>query len=295
MRPGAEHRQQINTPHESCNMPSKFFRVATEGATTDGREIQRDWIKQMAKNFNRAKYGARVWLEHLRGVLPESSFAALGDVLAVEARTVEEGKLALFAQIEALPSLVAMNKAGQKIYTSIEVDPNFAKSGEAYLTGLAVTDSPASLGTEVLKFAAQNPDASPYKGRKHSEGALFSAAVETDLGLEGDAETIASSILTKFSDMLKNLSGIAAPKHTPETTEVFATKTLEVLGAADAAIQQQAKELAAAKADNAKLAGEFATLQTDFKALTDKLSKQDGDPTQRPPATGTEGMAKADC
>ena len=249
----------------------------------------------MAKNFNRQKYGARVWLEHMRGMLPESSFAALGDVLAVEARTVEDGKLALFAQIEALPALVAMNKAKQKIYTSIEVDPNFAKTGEAYLTGLAVTDSPASLGTEVLKFAAGNPDASPFKGKKHSEGALFSAAVETELGLEGDAESIASTLINKFSDLLKNLSGIAAPKHTPETTEVFATKTLEVLGAADAAIQHQAKELATEKAAREKLAGEFSALEKKFNELTVKLSKQDGGGTTRPEATGTEGAVLADC
>lgn len=276
-------------------MPSKFFRVATEGATTDGREIQRSWIEQMAKNFNREKYGPRVWLEHMRGMLPESSFAALGDVLALEARTVEDGKLALYAQIEALPALVAMNKAKQKIYTSIEVDPNFAKSGEAYLTGLAVTDSPASLGTEVLKFAAGNPDASPFKGKKHSEGALFSAAVETELGLEGDAESIASTLITKFSDMLKNLSGIAAPKHTPEPPEVFATKTLEVLGAADAAIQHQAKELATEKAAREKLAGEFSALEKKFNELTVTLSKQDGGGTARPEATGTEGAVLADC
>ena len=276
-------------------MPSKFFRVATEGATTDGREIQRSWIEQMAKNFNRQKYGARVWLEHMRGMLPESSFAALGDVLAVEARTVEDGKLALFAQIEALPALVAMNKAKQKIYTSIEVDPNFAKSGEAYLTGLAVTDSPASLGTEVLKFAAGNPDASPFKGKKHSDGALFSAAVETELGLEGDAESIASTLITKFSDMLKNLSGITAPKPTPETTDVFATKTLEVLGAADAAIQHQSKELAAEKAAREKLAGDFSALEKKFNELTVKLGAQDGNTTDRPEATGTEGAVLADC
>lgn len=276
-------------------MPSKFFRVATEGATTDGREIQRSWIEQMAKNFNREKYGARVWLEHMRGMLPESAFAALGDVLAVEARPVEDGKLALFAQIEALPALVAMNKAKQKIYTSIEVDPNFAKSGEAYLTGLAVTDSPASLGTEVLKFAAGNPDASPFKGKKHSEGALFSAAVETELGLEGDAESIASTLITKFSDMLKNLSGITAPKPTPETSDAFATKTLEVLGAADAAIQQQAKELATEKAAREKLAGEFNTLQANFNELSKKLSQQDSSTTTRPEATGSEGVVQADC
>ena len=276
-------------------MPSKFFRVATEGASTDGREIQRSWIEQMAKNFNREKYGARVWLEHYRGTVPGGAFDALGDVISVEARTVEDGKLALFAQIEALPALVAMNKAKQKIYTSIEVDPNFAKTGEAYLTGLAVTDSPASLGTEVLKFAAGNPDASPFKGKKHSEGALFTAAVETELGLEGDAESIATLLINRFSEALKTLSGIAAPKPTPETSDAFATKTLEVLGAADAAIQQQAKELATGKAAREKLAGEFNTLQANFNELSKKLSQQDGSTTQRPEATGSEGVVQADC
>lgn len=276
-------------------MPTKFFRVATEGATTDGREIQRTWIEQMAKNYKPATYGARVWLEHYRGVTPDSAFAALGDVMALEARPVEDGKLALFAQIEALPTLVAMNKAKQKIYTSIEVDPNFAKTGEAYMTGLAVTDSPASLGTEVLKFAAGNPDASPFKGKKHTEGALFTAALETDLGMEGDAQSAANLLLTKFSEMLSNLRGIATPKHTPETTEVFATKTLEVLGAADAAIQHHATELATTQAAHAKLASEFTALQADFKKLSEKLSTQDNSNTQRPAATGTEGTLQADC
>ncbi len=276
-------------------MPSKFFRVATEGASTDGREIQRSWIEQMAKNFNREKYGARVWLEHYRGTVPGGAFDALGDVISVEARTVEDGKLALFAQIEALPALVAMNKAKQKIYTSIEVDPNFAKTGEAYLTGLAVTDSPASLGTEVLKFAAGNPDASPFKGKKHSEGALFTAAVETELGLEGDAESIATLLINRFSEALKTLSGIAAPKPTPETSDAFATKTLEVLGAADAAIQQQATELATEKAAREKLAGEFNTLQANFNELSKKLSQQDSSTTKRPEATGSEGVVQADC
>jgi hypothetical protein len=51
-------------------------------------------------------------------------------------------------------------KAGQKVYTSMEIQPNFANSGKCYLVGLAVTDDPASLGTEYLEFcsrAAQNP------------------------------------------------------------------------------------------------------------------------------------------
>ena len=163
------------------------------------------------------------------------------------------------------------------------------------MTGLAVTDSPASLGTEVLKFAAGNPDASPFKGKKHSEGALFTAAVETELGLEGDAESIATQLINRFSEALKTLSGFAAPKPTPETSDAFATKTLEVLGAADAAIQQQAKELATEKAAREKLAGEFNTLQANFNELSKKLSQQDSSTTKRPEATGSEGVVQADC
>lgn len=106
---------------------SKFFRVVTEGDTTDGRVVQRSWIEQMAKNFNREKYGARVWLEHLRGILPDSLFKALGDVTAVKAEEVDIGgekKLALLAQIDPTDDLVAMNKARQKIYSSVEIDPS---------------------------------------------------------------------------------------------------------------------------------------------------------------------------
>ncbi len=273
-------------------MAGRFFRVATEGATTDGREIQRAWIEQMAKNYKPATYSARVWLEHIRGVTPDSAFAALGDVLALEARTVEDGKLALFAQIEALPALVAINKAKQKLYSSIEVDPNFAKTGEAYMTGLGVTDSPASLGTEVLKFAAGNPAASPFAGKKHSAGALFTAAVETDLGLEGEAEGAAVGLIAKFTEMLGDLRSAInpPPKVTaaPEKPEAFGAKALEVLGAADAAIQQHARELAAEKAAREKLQGEF-------NALKETLSRQDGSASHRPSATGSEASMKADC
>ena len=52
----------------STTTKSKFFRVAVEGATTDGRIIERAWLEQMAKNFDPAKYGARIWMEHMRGM-----------------------------------------------------------------------------------------------------------------------------------------------------------------------------------------------------------------------------------
>ena len=80
--------------------PSKFFRVATEGATTDGRNIDRATIEQLAATYNPKTYGARIWLEHIRGIVPDSQFKAYGDVIAVKAEEVDTDsgkKLALFA------------------------------------------------------------------------------------------------------------------------------------------------------------------------------------------------------
>ena len=136
---------------------SKWFVVATEGATTDGRAINRTWIEQMAKNYDPKKYGARINIEHIKFRLlwkDEPHSKCYGDVTGLKAEENKEGKLQLLAQIDPTADLIALNKDRQKIYTSIEVDPNFADTGEAYLVGLAVTDTPASLGTEMLQFSA---------------------------------------------------------------------------------------------------------------------------------------------
>ena len=63
---------------------SKFFRVAVEGATTDGRTIERQWLVDAAETYNPNTYGARVWLEHFRSVLPDGPFKAYGDVVALK-------------------------------------------------------------------------------------------------------------------------------------------------------------------------------------------------------------------
>lgn len=276
---------------------SKWFRVATEGATTDGRAIQRVWIEQMAKNFNPAKYGARVWIEHMRGLLPDSAFAAQGDVLAVKAEQVEDGKLALFAQIKPLESLVAMNKAGQKLYTSIEVDPNFADTGEAYLVGLAVTDTPASLGTELLTFAQQNPEANPLAGRKTSKDTLFSAATEFTLELEAEQpEVVAGPLATaleKFTTVMTKLMGGDKPapavqQHSTQVPDVAAALTA-MQDMAQAFGAQRAKDAAAL----AELQTKFTKLEAEHKELVTKLSQQEQG-TPRPTASGGDGYVQAD-
>ena len=131
----------------------KRFRVAREGQTVDGRELTGQEIQQMGASYSLEKYGARINLEHYSGWSPEPPFNAYGDIIKVEA-VQEDGKWVLYNTLSALPNFVAMNKKGQKIYPSIEFYRNFAGTGIAYQVGLGLTDTPASLGTEPIKFSS---------------------------------------------------------------------------------------------------------------------------------------------
>lgn len=276
---------------------SKFFRVATEGATTDGREITRTDIEQMAKSYNPAKYAARVWLEHYRGLVPGGSFDALGDVTAIESREVEGGKLALFAQIEPLPKLIEMNKAKQKLFSSVEIHPQLGDTGGAYLFGLGVTDSPASLGTEVLKFS-QTAAASPFADRKADKSTLYAAAQEFTLELEPELPEATTgplaSALDKFSALLAKAIGTDKPA--PATTvQQHSSQAPEVM-AALAATQEVVTAFASQQAHDSKaladLKKQFSQLQADHQGLVTKLSTESAD-DQRPPAIGGDGYEQA--
>ncbi|MNZ48437.1 Phage capsid scaffolding protein (GPO) serine peptidase [compost metagenome] len=265
---------------------SKWFRVAVEGTTTDKRKIERSWLEQAAKNFNQATYGARVWLEHFRSVLPDSPFKAYGDIAAVKVEEVEingQKKLAMFVQIEPTADLIAMNKAKQKIYTSIEIDDSFADTGEAYIVGLAVTDSPASLGTDVLAFSAQKPDASPFKDRHYSATSMFTEAVEVELSFDEieDKPSLGAALFTKVQELLKGKQA----KDDGEFAQV---------GQAVETIAEHVKDLSDqfGKTDPlvTQLSSQVKTLQTELADLKTKLGNTaDHSQQQRPEVTGGAG------
>lgn len=284
----------MSTPAKSTPVKSKFFRVAVSGATTDGRVIERTQIEQMAKNFDPLKYGARIWMEHLRSTYADGPFKAYGDVTALKTEefTVDgEKRLALMAEIKPLPELVAMTKAGQKIYTSIEINPKFAASGEAYLMGLGVTDSPASLGTEVLEFAAKNPAANPFTKRKQAPENLFSAAVEVTLEFESEEDT------GKFSTLFTGIKDKLA-KFTSRSDDTTG-KVLEVVNEMADGMGQLSEKHSATATGLATLEKSFATLQTEHKALQDKFNTIDTTDASkhslRPPAPGGAGNVLTDC
>lgn len=279
---------------------SKFFRVAVEGATTDGRQIERQWLVDAAETYSQNTYGARVWIEHMRSLLPDSPFRAYGDVVALKTEEVEIAgakKLALFAQIEPTADLVTMNKARQKMFTSIEIRPKFADTGRAYLDGIAVTDTPASLGTEMLTFSAQHPDKNPLASRKRDPENLFSEAIEVALEFE-EIEDESSKVLGIFSRVLEAL-GKSKDKEGKDAT--LFTELGESVEAMAEHVAGQGEAFAAEKSAREKLQTAHDKLSADFTELVKKLeSTPDNTGTKpqfssRPPATGGDGALVTDC
>jgi len=126
--------------------------AATEGATVDGRIINKQWIEDMAAQYSTDEYTALIWPEHFRsswGPFEGKNWGTVDEVKAAK----EGGKLRLFVKITANNYLLEANKDEQKLFMSIEPEPDYKGTGKAYLMGIAVTDSPASTGTTRLKFS----------------------------------------------------------------------------------------------------------------------------------------------
>lgn len=126
--------------------------IATEGATIDGRKLLRQWFTEMAESYSTKEYTAMIWPEHYRFGGFGNNWGTVEEVKAEEL----DGKMRLFAKITPNQFLLAANKLGQKLFTSIEIEPDYKGEGRCYLKGLAVTDSPASTGTSRLEFSIQS-------------------------------------------------------------------------------------------------------------------------------------------
>lgn len=161
----------------------KMFRVACSGQTIDNRTITPEMLKTAAKNFSEQTYPVSINLEHISGYTGEPPFFRYGKVTALEAREEElqfgdkkEKVTTLWAALDVHDALVALNKAGQKLYTSIELWQNFrGREGQFCLGGLAITDTPASFATDELKFAI-SPVEIPKAERTDPYELVFAAA-----------------------------------------------------------------------------------------------------------------------
>lgn len=256
-----------------------MFRIGVEGATTDGRKIERSWLEEMAASYNRDTYGARINIEHIKGLSPDSQFGAYGDVVALKGEEIQingETKYALFAQLEPNDALLALNKKGQKIYSSMEIQPKFADTGKAYLVGLALTDSPASLGTEALEFSAQH---GTLTSRKQDKDNLFTAAEPAELEFEEVTDQAGA-----FKDLAARVKALFTKGK--ETEGQFSELGEAVTSLVDFAEKQQTS-LDAFRTESTALGEKVTKLEETVADLTTKLGQtQDHNQQQRPPVPG---------
>jgi Phage capsid scaffolding protein (GPO) serine peptidase len=258
---------------------SKKFVIATEGATVDGRTIDRAWIEQMAGNYNPSTYKAGINIEHIRSVLPDSPFKNYGFVDALSTQQTADGKLQLMAEITPSDDLVKLVKSYQKTFTSIEVSPKFAGTEKAYLVGLAVTDAPASLGTDMLEFTAQKPEGSPLTKRKQNADNHFSVATETSIEFidaedkPGILERITAMFASKgkaddsrFSDIERAIEEVA------EHGQTQSTQTAQTLEQVEQTVNASSQRTDA--------------IDARVKALEDLFNTTEAPRTPRPSADG---------
>lgn len=143
-------------------LATDFVRIGRSGKAIDGRTIDPQWLLDAAETYDPAVYTALLWPEHLR-------FSNYGKVLELKVEE-KDGVVTLLARLQPNANYVLNNQYGQQLFFSMELLHNFAETGKTYLVGLGVTDSPASLGTDELKFSArkQKPESIFVPGEEFS-------------------------------------------------------------------------------------------------------------------------------
>lgn len=240
-------------------MKHKWFCIGTSGATVDGRTIEAQDLLDMAAAYSPAVYGARINIEHIRPFWPNSDIGGLGDVLELKAEE-KNGQTKLYARLDPTEKMKALLKNREKVFTSMEIQRNFAGTGKAYLMGLALTDSPASTGTDMLKFSLSQTEALISQPVELKETAMTDQANATE---PQEKQGLFAALAAKFK---------TAPEPAPNAENPESYAALEGrLQAAENELQaaaEVAQHLSAAYDD---LAAKHDKLAADFAALNQKL------------------------
>ncbi|WP_462164681.1 GPO family capsid scaffolding protein [Klebsiella pneumoniae] len=270
--------------------PRKKFRVAVSGNTVDGREIQPQHLRDAAANYNLNVYAARVNIEHFLSPYPGSDFGAMGDVTALSTEDITEGPLAgrtaLYAEIDPSDRMVQMTDKGQKVYSSIELAPQFALNGKAYVVGLAMTDTPASLGTDRLKFAAQQRASVMAFNNQQGEPPMITEAIEAEV-IE-----LAAQRSDEGKQWFNRVMGILG-KGQKTDDQRFG----QVHQAVEAVAQSQVdlgEQFSTAEQERQQDKAAIQKLTADLAALHQQLEGTDGNFSQRPAAGGGDSAQLAD-
>ncbi|MTB44171.1 GPO family capsid scaffolding protein [Providencia sp. wls1950] len=252
--------------------------ACAEGMTLNGFPVEREHIEQMAKDYDPKFYCGRVNLDHIKSLFPDSQFRSYSMISAVNTVELTEGELKgklgleVTIDIDDLKDeyIVNLNKSGQKIFSSIEYYPSFPQTKRAYLTGVALTDYPAAIGSRPIELSAASrglPDSGNY----------FTASLETQCHLLNEQHTEhqeEKEASKKFLSTVKQWLGLERNHNSEETTNL---KT---------AIELTAQQCGTLLTENEAQKQALSQLTNDFNALKQQLAVTDGSGESRPQVSG---------
>lgn len=257
--------------------------IGVSGETADGRNISARELQEMAEQYDPEIYGARINLEHMNFLFPDFA-GGYGDVVELKAEpwAKDETKTALLAKLNITDGLQKLWDSGQKIYTSMEITPRFADTKKAYLTGLAITDTPASLGTTAnytaAKTKAEEKIFTAYRETETQETTMTKpqntnqAENQAQPMTAEHAESVFSRLFDKYFGKKEKPESI--PENTPETTDQ-AGDSEDYAKAQDLDNMRQKYSQAAQIIE--KLDEKIETQQTQYTALRAEFDKLKAD------------------
>lgn len=258
------------------DLMTSWLRIGRSGATVDGRTIPPEALSQAAETYNPELFTALIWPEHQR-------FANWGKVLSLKSQKNEENGVDLYAQLSPNRNYLAENAIYDGgLFTSMELTPNFRKTGKWYLSGLGATNEPASVGTSEIRFSKIAEDA----------GVMLSNAIATEIReFPDDRKESLFKLFERFFSTKETTESdtMPDPNYAQLKQDVDAIKTK-----LDAFTQQQPNQQAASsnddvvrltqenaalkadlekfKADDAKRTEEFNALKTQVETMSSQLT-----------------------
>ncbi len=184
--------------------------ILQAGTTVDGRVIEQKIIDEIAETYSTEVYTARINEEHYDWSIK------YGSVLSVEKRDDK-----LFAVIKPNSYLLRAVEQGQLLHTSCEFYEKFADTDKAYLSGLALTDKPASLGTTQIHLSSKNDG-------KIQVSSNFTIKPEQLSQTPPEAEESEASLLKKLIHWLKS-EKTAESLSTEQDTDIMSQETEALL------------------------------------------------------------------
>jgi len=254
-----------------------YMCIATSGSVVhgaeDGRTIKKQWLEQMAANYNTRVFTACMWPEHRR-------YFSFGTILALKVEPATEpelkGEVQLFAILAPNNALINANAEGQYCFCSIEVGENYRGTGTYFLKGLGVTDEPASAGVTELKFNKAGKE----------QTVLVVPGHELNVNQHLNADTKPSLMDRIFGKANTDTSAdeqpepLPMPQVNPPKQDTPDEKTTEFSALVDAIAAKTAEQMDTKLADFAKAHG--LAKPTDAGKGDDGKEPQDGGETEKP-------------